>query len=724
MSMLEAALAYAERGWCVFPCVARSKKPATRHGFKDATRDRAQITAWWTAHPDRNVAIACGEVSGGLAVVDIDVKGGADGFASLGLFELEHGQFLPTLTIATPSGGKHRYYLAPGLRSRGGWLPGVDVQSDGKYVLAPPSVLDHGAYRIVDGEHVNSIPPDMAEHINAPAPATRASLPPAERTLPAPTDHARGSSTAYGRKALDAETAHVRAAAQGAREQTLVRAAWKLGQLVPHEVAESDMREHLTAAAVACGLDTDRDVGLDGIADRITRAVRDAAKAQRQPAARSTGWDTALRGALRAVGDSPEEIEAEHARLAHVTQQLALSRYPEWLPAECLDHKGELITHLHALRVALAACPDLADSLRWDLRSGGPVVEHELPWLLPGDPAPRALADIDYAECRAWLCRVLDHQWPRDAVIDAMTMTARARTTDRVRDYLDALAWDQVPRLGRWLHDIMGAPNTDYARDVGRMWMISAVARTYQPGCQADHMLVLEGSQGVGKSRALRALFGDANIRKFPADLARHDAAQSIQGAWLVEADEFASLSKAEVAAAKAWITQVDDQFRRPYGREFEVRKRRCIFAATINPAAGGYLRDTTGNRRYWPIEVTDIEHDLLARDRDQLWAEAVARYRAGEKWWTEDSAATARLEEEQAERETEDPWAELLIPWLATRSEVTVGDCLEHLKIDPSRRMGHDSTRVASILRAAGRVARRRRDGSTRSRVWCVGES
>lgn len=221
----------------------------------------------------------------------------------------------------------------------------------------------------------------------------------------------------------------------------------------------------------------------------------------------------------------------------------------------------------------------------------------------------------------------------RAMIPDCIELAARENTVHPVCEYLDALKWDRNPRLAKWLISYLSAQdNESYLQLIGPKFLISAVARVMNPGCQVDHVLVLEGKQGAGKSQTARALavkpawFTDAM-----PDLHGKDAALQLCGRWFVELAELAALRRSEIEGVKAFITRPTDVFRPPYGRRPVAVPRQSVFIATTNETH--YLRDPTGNRRFWPVSCGAIDIDSLERDRDQLYAEAVAAYRVGTAW-------------------------------------------------------------------------------------------
>jgi predicted P-loop ATPase len=330
------------------------------------------------------------------------------------------------------------------------------------------------------------------------------------------------------------------------------------------------------------------------------------------------------------------------------------------------------------------------------------------PWNPNDSTTPRNWTDADTIETQAWLQGQLMKP-SKDATADAVVMIANRNQNHPVKNYLDRLEWDGVSRLDNWMVRYLGASINDYTQAIGSKFMIAAVARIYSPGCKADNMLILEGEQGLMKSTAVAELMPTAEwfTDELP-DVSNKDAAMQLHGAWIIEVAEMDAMGKAESSAVKKFITRRVDRYRPPFGRAVVDIPRQSLFIGTINPGGHGYLKDQTGNRRFWPVTCTTCDVESLRQDRDQLWAEAVTRYRAGEKWWmTADQERQLTQPEQEARRET-DPWEDII----KDRLEVTkIGAittnriAIDILKIPADRLNVSHSKKIASILRSMGWV-------------------
>lgn len=321
----------------------------------------------------------------------------------------------------------------------------------------------------------------------------------------------------------------------------------------------------------------------------------------------------------------------------------------------------------------LAAAVELQGQLdvRFDEFSQRVMLMGAPPWNPSDATAPRPWTDRDTIEAHIFLqgCKLNPS---KEATGDAISAIAHRRAYHPVRDYLDNLTWDGVPRLNTLARGYLGGEDTEYTRTVLPMALIGAVARIYQPGAKVDNVLILEGAQGLYKSTACSALFGAEWFADELPDVSSKDAAIQLLGKWAIELAELDAMRRAERSAMKKFISRCVDTYRPPYGRTAVDVPRQCVFVGTTNDAT--YLQDPTGNRRWWPLRVLrrcDVE--ALRRDRDQLWAEAVARYQAGEPWWlTPEQEQRLAVPEQDARREA-DPWEDPIRQWLTEQERTMV---------------------------------------------------
>lgn len=291
------------------------------------------------------------------------------------------------------------------------------------------------------------------------------------------------------------------------------------------------------------------------------------------------------------------------------------------------------------------------------------TVTGELPW---EKDYPRIWSDSDEANLRHYIEKAYAIKG-RDNIKDAVTITAMNNRFHPVKDYLETLKWDGEKRLETIFCDYLGAENSEYTRLVTRKTLVAAVARIYKPGIKFDNVLTLVGKQGCGKSQIIKRL-GGAWFSDSLMTVQGKEAFEQIQGFWLIEMPELSALRKAETEAIKAFTAKAEDSYRAPYERYTTVRKRQCIFIGTTNRYE--FLKDPTGNRRFWPIDVhperaiKNMWEELGTEEVGQIWAEAVELYKNGESVYLSDDYK-ATVEEEQERHFENDPMAASVIDYL-----------------------------------------------------------
>lgn len=285
----------------------------------------------------------------------------------------------------------------------------------------------------------------------------------------------------------------------------------------------------------------------------------------------------------------------------------------------------------------------------------------------------RTLEDYDYMFVRSELQKEFADAAIRGVSLPAVQIAVEQccyeNKYDEVKEYLQEVkgTWDKIPRLDQWLQYTFGAPDNVYYRVAGSNWFKGMVARALRPGVKFDYVLVLEGPQGIGKSTALAVLGGNWHTEiTFSPD--NKDFYMALQGHLIVEFSEGETLSRSEVKQLKAVISATKDTFRPPYGREMLDVPRRCVFAMTTNQSE--YLKDETGNRRWLPVECGAIDIEWLKENRNQLFAEAMARLDAGEKYHEFPEEETKAM---QQSRVVEDTDTEKVVDWyfLSLRAEM-----------------------------------------------------
>ena len=287
--------------------------------------------------------------------------------------------------------------------------------------------------------------------------------------------------------------------------------------------------------------------------------------------------------------------------------------------------------------------------------SDGMEIKGEVPWEHPS----RFWRDADDAQLISYVDLTYGTFSARNYDI-AVTKVADDRSYHPIREFLASLPeWDKVPRVDTILVDFLGASDNAYVRAVTRKTLCGAIARVMNPGCKFDTMLVLNGPQGKGKSTLISKLCGEwFNDSLLLNDTKDKTAAEKLQGYWILEIGELAGLKKTEIETLRGFLSRQNDIYRASFGRRATPHPRQCVFIGTTN-AENGYLRDTAGNRRFWPVktpgDAARASWEMTEEEIRQIWAEALVRYKEGEPLHLDNELAGMALKEQQIAMEVDE---------------------------------------------------------------------
>ena len=359
----------------------------------------------------------------------------------------------------------------------------------------------------------------------------------------------------------------------------------------------------------------------------------------------------------------------------------------------------------------LNTCAVLTLDTRWE----GRFWYDERKFLNKKDNAP--YNDEDVHRLRQWIGEHYGFEPSRQNMFDVVDLVCRDNPRNLLTEWLDSLEWDGIDRAGTWMEKSLGCAQSEYYRDVARKFLISCAARAYSPGCKVDTVLMLVGNQGLGKSTVLRELAGREYFDDTEFNLNSKDCFMALAGAWIYEVAELSSFKKSYAEKVKGFISSAKDTYRPPYKRTVQEFPRHTVIVATSNEITP--LSDPTGSRRYWPVQVTEfINTNWVKKNRDALWAEAVAAYKAGEPWHQ-----TRAMEAEQRKVAEEftaaDPYEGVLAKWLG---RPTTEDLFSLTDVR-TRALGGVLTgdsRLSRILRALGAAPlKRKRVTGYQDRLW-----
>lgn len=329
--------------------------------------------------------------------------------------------------------------------------------------------------------------------------------------------------------------------------------------------------------------------------------------------------------------------------------------------------------------------------------------------------SPREWADIDTLKLTQILQRQLGLLRISDDIVYKAVMIYAERTIkNEPRDWMNSLAWDGENRLETFFIESFGMQDSEYARAASQNWWISMAARIFHPGCKVDTMIILEGAQGKFKSMALSVIGGKWFAEAQESPLSK-DFYMALHGKLIIEISELDSFRRAEDTLIKRLLACYVDRYRPPYGRASRDFPRQCVFVGTTNEDA--YLKDHTGARRFWPVKIGEIDIERIRAEREQLFAEAAARFKRGETWYHMPGDQTA---EQQEWRRQMDEWETIIADFVKLKDETTVKEvATEALKIDLSKLDLLVQRRIGKILRTIGWTHHNLKRGEHQQKTW-----
>lgn len=551
-SMYDAAIEYAKKGFAVFPLKYRDKVPLTRNGCKDATTDAAQIKAWWQKYPNANIGLATGSASQNVFVIDLDVDEdrGIDGYHSLEDWQREHGDFPETWTAITGRGGYHLYYRGNGkIKNRAGIIDGVDIRGNGGYVVAPPSIHKNG------NRYEWEYSPDEFEIAKA--------------------DNNVEFFLNHDDQKQNAAFTMPNIVAAGQRNQMLFRFACMMQ-------AKGASDQSVFAATMA----ENESTCSPPLTEQEVRIIVSSA----------TKYDKG----------KPIHIDSEGVATRENKDDVIGN--PEWVLnfLDCNHDKDGNIKSVkqfvHNFEIVMDKDDRFAGKIRFNEFAQQLYLCGNVPWEKEDN-------------CRAWsshddsaLFSLIQADYglkSRQDFADALKNVSMRNKFHPVRELLDSLTWDGKEHIRSLLPEYLGAEDSDYTYQVMRLWMLGAVSRVYKPGSKFDYTMILQGSQGIGKSTFLKQMAMDDSWFNDSLDSLDSDkAVQSLTGSWIIELAELKSLARTAggVESVKRFLTATQDKYRIPYERRADTFYRQCVFAGTTNK--DDFLQDETGNRRFLIVQT------------------------------------------------------------------------------------------------------------------------
>jgi hypothetical protein len=687
----------------------RGKHPVLQNWQKIATSDpdllrdqlgevRARLKAG-AKEPNIGWCLGAQPTGGYLVAIDVDDEG-----RSLFLQSPEQYGALPeTLTCTSGRGKRQFYWLAMGQSGNHlaniaglGGEAGVDVKVQAGYIVIAPSVHMSGAlyqWKTPLGA-IADLPPEWYLAIS--------------KKRPIPKDAVAYEPHTMGKTSKEYKN----------NERFLNHCVTQdCSQLAR---TSEGRRNHLAFATAVNLLEVASGVRLPGAWDFVLSEVRSAALST---GLASSEVDAVLKSAVKHVSESgrvrgPRPIvdfhKSKRPPIALVAPSSASSTsnvVPIIQPAEEGDYPRDIELVLDDARRPAGIAENVARLLgAHPFWKGGPAWDD----FLQKPQWPEGMKNTDYVTVQGWLLSLPYAERVKagkDPVVDGIRACAMRRHVDSLRQYVDALpAWDGTDRVERWLTTYCGADDNPVNRRIGKMWLISALARAHEPGCGIEGMLILEDPKGgAGKNELLDALFGSRGRTPGKMNFDDREAKMIVDTTWCVHDDELSSFKKNDLGALQSWLTRKMDSYVPKWGMEAVDFPRRCVFLGSTN--AEQYL--ARNDRRFWPARIRSTDVEAVRRDREQLFAEAKALYLAGVKWYVPQSEVATReaLSAANDGRQQVDMFvtdvAKLLAPYAGQHVSVSPSWVATKISVNPDRRDAALETRIGVALVQLGFTTR-----------------
>lgn len=350
--------------------------------------------------------------------------------------------------------------------------------------------------------------------------------------------------------------------------------------------------------------------------------------------------------------DEKVKKQLARERIEQATTDFENTEDNNWQEKLSINKNGQIKDVLQNLVLIMQNDENLKD-IAYNQHRDGIDCKGSLPW----KQVKNGWNDCDMSALKVYFDKTYG-VWSPTKTKEALIAVAAERAYHPIKEYLESLPdWDGVERLDTLLIDYLGAEDNGYSRAVIRKTLVAAVARIYEPGTKFDSVLILNGPQGIGKSTFFAKLGGKWFSDSLTiTDMRDKAAAEKLQGYWLLELGELAGIKKTDVETVKSFVSRTDDKYRASYGVNVESHPRQCVIVGSTN-SENGFLRDITGNRRFWPVRVSgeSIKKTWELKDIDQIWAEALCVYRKGEDLFLKGDEAQMAIEEQANAMETDD---------------------------------------------------------------------